>query len=150
IGGAGRDVEDLGAGRELEGAHRPPPPALVGAEGEDAVQEVVATRDRVEHRPRAQRGVHHGETCAFRAWSFMWPRWMPSPAGARRAGRLEARPQAARTTASSRAEPTPTSSNAARTPACARVEPPTVAAARGSVSSPARKPSTRRQVASAP
>jgi hypothetical protein len=51
------DVEDGGAGREGQGADCLPPPAHVQAEGHDPIDQVVAGRDAVEHRPHRPRLV---------------------------------------------------------------------------------------------
>jgi hypothetical protein len=76
------------------------------------------------------------------------PFWIPSPASARSAARLDASPTLASTTASCFASATRTSSKAARTPACARVDPPTVPTASGSSASPRSPVGVRFQVLS--
>ena len=57
IAGAGAEVEDAGATPQLQlrDSPRPPPPIEPGAE--DVVEQVVARRNRVEHRRDAGRGL---------------------------------------------------------------------------------------------
>ncbi len=118
IAGARRDVEHARGAFECERRHGAPTPALIDAERDDAVQEVVAIGDGVEHlpasrahsfghalpqrsRPRPAR-ASGGRACApslsaaeGSSWTSIISPVAPAASAARASGRIKSRRPAA-------------------------------------------------------